>query len=273
MSKFITTPKIYKPSLSSLTIESLPFAELGEACKLAEDRSATETIINDFITRYGLSTRTWLYPQILAKIGKWTPVRSSSLFDPKATLAKNCTTPTDIGIYYFLLSNSRALSKQYTKGNSEYCALVPLILSAFKKYQDIPYSSWDRENIHYLVDNNLCTAMLCELMPWTTEELLEYRNLGLTVKSGKSAGTVKSPISTYGITGVPEEIDSKTTISYLPKLAKMMLCQTWCAHPSNRNKYMILDPSDWDNMPEPLVDAEPIKDVKEDYFRDLPWNQ
>jgi hypothetical protein len=35
-----------------------------------------------------------------------------------------------------------------------------------------------------------------------------------------------------------------------------MVLQTWAAHPSNRNDYAILDPNNWDNVPEPLVSKD-----------------
>jgi hypothetical protein len=35
-----------------------------------------------------------------------------------------------------------------------------------------------------------------------------------------------------------------------------MVLQTWAAHPQNRNEYMILDPNNWDNIPQPLVSKD-----------------
>jgi len=34
------------------------------------------------------------------------------------------------------------------------------------------------------------------------------------------------------------------------------MCQIWVAHPSLRTDMMVLDPSVWDNMPQPLVTGE-----------------
>ena len=34
-----------------------------------------------------------------------------------------------------------------------------------------------------------------------------------------------------------------------------MMTQIWCAHPSNRGPDQVLDPSDWDHMPSPLLDT------------------
>jgi hypothetical protein len=47
-------------------------------------------------------------------------------------------------------------------------------------------------------------------------------------------------------------------IHSLPKLVQIMVCQTWCAHPNNRTQYMVLNPLDWDNLPEPLIQTSEI---------------
>ena len=35
-----------------------------------------------------------------------------------------------------------------------------------------------------------------------------------------------------------------------------MVAQIWLAHPKHRCGDMILDPNDWDNMPQPLIDVD-----------------
>jgi len=47
-----------------------------------------------------------------------------------------------------------------------------------------------------------------------------------------------------------------TELGTVPKLVTTMLTQIWVAHPSLRTEYMILDPNNWDKMPEPLVGSE-----------------
>ena len=64
----------------------------------------------------------------------------------------------------------------------------------------------------------------------------------------------------------------------MPKLTQTMLTQCWLAHPKHRNPYMILDPQNWDQMPEPLTSSEIFlkpttkKVVVQDTAGDLPWN-
>jgi hypothetical protein len=38
-----------------------------------------------------------------------------------------------------------------------------------------------------------------------------------------------------------------------------MLTQIWLAHPQHRSNLMILDPNNWDHMPEPLIAASIFK--------------
>lgn len=49
-----------------------------------------------------------------------------------------------------------------------------------------------------------------------------------------------------------------------------MLTQVWVAHPSLRNEYMVLDPVNWDQMPEPLIPTELHKIITPSK---LPWDE
>lgn len=266
-------------------IESLPFADLGNTCKTMA-RADVDGVVKEFITKYGLKNKTWVYPQLLAYIGKWAPSRHpsggySALDTVKANCAKN---EFSMGVYYFCTSNEKAVQKQYDKDGSPYCNLVPLILAAFKKMQNIKYSEWNRDKLDLIVHSRLYAAMTADYYPFSKDDLLQFREIGLTTKSGKSEGTTKSAITTYGLNGTPHEwkvTDPETgeivTVEgpgTWPALTRMMLCQTWCAHPQNRNNYMILDPKDWDRMPEPLVEENITKPSKPEEFSmsKLPWD-
>jgi hypothetical protein len=90
--------------------------------------------------------------------------------------------------------------------------------------------------------------MLCEAPQLTREELLQIRDQGLTFQAGTKRGQTRKPETTYKLYSIQD-----TQIGKLPLLAQTMLTQTWCAHPVNRTKYMILDPLNWDRLPTPLV--------------------
>lgn len=161
----------------------------------------------------------------------------------------------DRGLYWFLMLDSRSsyLKTQYKGEARQWCSLVPLILYPFKLYHNIPYSRWRREDLHLVVNKSLCDAMLCEPPELTKEELLEIREQGMVYRSGTKAGEMRNPVSTYKLYGV-----QSTPIGHLPELAQAMLTQIWCAHPQNRTKYMVLDPKNWDWIPDPLLSAQNI---------------
>lgn len=165
-------------------------------------------------------------------------------------------TPYMMGLYRFLMLDSRSsyLTKQYSGDARSYCALVPLIMSAFKRYHNIPYSAWKRDEIKYVVNPELCKAMLYELpvsdagRGFNKDELLELRDQGLLWKSGANIGTLRNPLYTHTLYGLKD-----TVFEDVPDLAQVMLTQIWCAHPDNRTKYMVLVPDRWDNIPPSLI--------------------
>lgn len=192
-------------------------------------------------------------------------------------------TPYMMGLYRFLMLDSRSsyLTKQYSGDARSYCALVPLILSAFKRYHNIPYSAWKKDELKYVVNPELCKAMMYELPPggydeegkftpkgFSKETLLELRDQGLLWKSGANIGKLRNPLFThtlYGLTG--------TVFEDVPDLAQVMLTQIWCAHPDNRTKYMVLTPDDWDNIPPSLIaPALFVPPVYTNTAIDMPWD-
>lgn len=157
----------------------------------------------------------------------------------------------DIGIYRFIMMDGRSsyLDKMNGGEARKYCTLVPLIMYAHKLYNGVEYSRWERESLHYVVNEALCEAMLTETPQLTTERLLKLREIGLM-----QAGKQRSAVTTYSLYRLGD-----TELADCNSLVKIMLCQTWAAHPSNRTKYMILDPMNWDKMPTPLIDVNIFK--------------
>jgi hypothetical protein len=151
-------------------------------------------------------------------------------------------------------NRSHYLEKQYTGPGKNFCALVPLVLYAFKLVKGIPYRHWYKKDIIGIVNPKLAMAMLWDekLDPKPSrEEIIQAREDGLLVKTGKFAGTRRNPVSTVRLYGT-------SCISHLPEYIQTMYAQIWCAHPENRTKYMILDPSNWDTMPEALISSEVV---------------
>jgi hypothetical protein len=168
-------------------------------------------------------------------------------------------TPYMMGLYRFLMLDTRGsyLTKQYKGDARNYSALVPLIMSAFKRYHNIPYSAWKKDELKWVVNPELCKAMMYE-QPAPTEigmsrgfskdELLQLRDQGLTWKSGPNVGTLRNALYTHTLYGM-----QGTVFEEVPDLAQVMLTQIWCAHPENRTKYMVLVPDAWDNIPVSLI--------------------
>jgi hypothetical protein len=259
--------------LSKQDINHFPFEEYAEAT--LEDLEAIS--LKQKITQYN----SWMMPQLLARFGEFKPVYTQEgEVNAADTIMSNVgKDPKLRGMYLVAtkLPRGKLIQRQNSLQGSHYGALVPLVMAGLKKYQNIPYSMWNREGIKYVADKNLGSAMMTEEVPdLTPERLIEIRTLGLTAKSGKSEGKVSNPLSTWALTGIKD-----TELGHLPKLAVTMLTQIWLAHPSIRNQYMVLDPVNWDYMPEPLVikdifntPATPISSAKSRpavSTDDLPW--
>ena len=193
-------------------------------------------------------------------------------------------TPYMMGLYRFLMLDSRSsyLTKQYKGDARSYCSLVPLIMSAFKRYHNIPYCAWKKDELKYIVNPELCKAMLFDDMPeavinesgflgapgFIKEDLLQLRDQGLLWKSGPNVGTLRNPLYTHTLYGL-----KGTVFEDVPDLAQVMLTQIWCAHPENRTKYMVLKPNDWDSIPPSLI--APMIFTPPVYVNtkgDLPWD-
>jgi hypothetical protein len=222
---------------------------------------------------------TWLMPQLVTYIATLPTVAVEGKISGLDYIKKYFFNgdPWHEGLYRFLMIDSRScyLTTQYKGEARHYCSLVPLIMYAHKLVHNIPYSAWKRDEVHFVVNQSLASAMLCEIPEdLSNERLLEIREQGLTWKSGKDEGNTKDPVSTYKLYGIKD-----TELGHLPDLATTMLTQIWCAHPSNRIKYMVLD---WDGVPPPLVNVDifkpksfvsnPIAPGSDDSnTSDLPW--
>ena len=245
-----------------------------------------KTLVEEFIPLYKLDTTLQLYtmPEIIRWIGRvysaqWlreVMTAEGQIDGLKAVRSIfDFNQDWDKGLYYFLMLDARSsyIKTQYKGDGRNYCSLVPLILYAFKLLHSIPYSQWDKATLPWAVNESLCNAMLCEVPEVTREELLEIREMGLVFKTGQKAGTTRNPATTYRLTGI-----NSTKIGGLPELAQTMLSQIWCAHPTNRTKYMVLDPHNWDQIPTPLVSEQlfsPIindKPLLQNTANLLPWD-
>ena len=157
-------------------------------------------------------------------------------------------------------------------------SLTPLILLAFKQYQGVPYSRWQGlDNLSHIIEPRLYTAITSDvgdLASLGSDRLLQIRQQGLTTRSGSNSGSQKPAETTWQLTGIKD-----TEIGHLPKLTQTILTQIWLAHPRHRSPSMILDITNWDNIPAPLFPVDifspskannPEQEVKTQPIT-LPW--
>lgn len=154
--------------------------------------------------------------------------------------------------------------------NPRYAALTPLFLYAHKLYNDVPYGSWDRTDplMKVFLGTHLESILEVDEVPnLTIDQVVDARKEALTFKSGVKMGQQDQPFNykcgINGLNGVE-----------LPKLVIIMTLQLWLAHSSVRNtESMILDPLDWNNVPEALDLSVPIPELKaKKSTGDIQWN-
>lgn len=263
--------------LKSNDIKDFPFEEYtGLNSSQLEDLSKTH---------YLTAHNSWMLPQIGAYYGRWKLEWNGDLVDSQKTAKKNIVSDWDLGLWKVCtqLKRGSLVKSQINPEFASYSSLVPLILMGAKKYQGIKYSQWDIDSETKLIDKNLRDAMFWqpENIPELksgklcyglgSEQLLELREQGLFIKTGPKAGTIAHPTSLWCLRGM-----QGTILNDAPNLVTTMLGQIWVAHPTLRTEYMILDPNDWDAMPQPLIDSNvwktkspALKKVQESV--DLPW--
>jgi hypothetical protein len=220
----------------------------------------------------------WLLPQLVANFGRWELITSNGRIDCLQTIKQNCGDPKQQQLWKLTrIKRSKLIGKQIS--NPKYASLTPLILAGFKQFQGVQYSNWcGLDNLHYMIEPELHWAIHCDLgncCSLGSDRLLEIRQQGLTQRSGSKAGQQKPAESTWSLAGIQD-----TEIGHLPKLTQSMLCQIWLAHPKHRDQLMILDPKNWDLMPEPIIPhdvfkkQEPVEHLtksRQPIETELPW--
>lgn len=238
-------------------------------------RAGQKALIEKFIkgNNFGDWSET-IMPQIITKLGNMPFVKNENgLISGKRFIADNFKTDAERGLWAFLMLDTRSsyLTTQYKGTARPYSSLVPLILYAIRLVKGVPYTAWDPEEIRLVVNNDLADAMLFRTDDWPTrDEILEGREKGLTIGSGKDAGKLRSPLTTFKLYAT-----ANTCFSGMPACVQVMLAQIWVAHPDNRSKYMILDPLNWDRVPPALIQVEafdPQPQQSVEYTSDLPWD-
>lgn len=216
---------------------------------------------------------TWILPQLVAWFGTW-----KILDNGKDTIVHNCDTKLKRVWYLLSRINRSTLIPTQTKF-PEYGTLTPLIMMGFKRSTNKQYESWRcYPGLEWILEPRLYSAVMLdsyEFCSLGSDRLLEIRTQGLTGRSGKVAGVVKAAESTWSLSGIKD-----TELGHLPKLTQTIVTQCWLSNPKHRTPYMILDPQNWDRMPDPLITQEifkqpttkPLTAVVEKPSAALPWD-
>lgn len=270
----------------------------------------------EILERMGIPAKAaWYLPQLMAFIGSQFHVkrREDGKFSFKESIAQlgvkcdsgevrfQCGTKVNretlASILKFLAHYPRSdiLPRGITQASeqgSRWATGVPLVLSAFKEFRDIKYSSWawdeDDNFIKFFAGEdfvkkpptvvgrefNLREASLVDLIrqawtsPWTAEELCQLTEAARPYKTGAKAGELRSlnQLTSITTTELDEEFDKLGPVSWL----KPMLCQTWVFQPHIISKYAINNCKDLDvHVPSIRGDLDMVNKKQDTTLEDL----
>ena len=233
--------------------------------------TANPLILSQRADHLGLSSQSsWFLDQLLHHFGSWKVILANGVVDTLATARYNLGSGSADQQAFnrgcWMLANRLPRSKLVSKqtGMPHFSALVPLILAGIKRYQDIPYSSWSRDNLGSVMPEELAEAATTSWPELETSEILALRAEGLMIRSGTKANTSRDPKSAWILYGIND-----SAIGVLNKTGRLMITQCWVAHPELRHVDMITQPQDWDNFPQPLIHTTIEK--PEALWRAMPW--
>ena len=139
-----------------------------------------------------------------------------------------------------------ARSAIYNSNNKDkFNIFVPIFMAAQKEYNDVIYEEWDKKDkaIEYAVG----VPLWKELQDYLYE--IEGLDDNLQQIRDNAVSEAKHANNQTGFYFTWLSFNNRK----VPKIISAIKGQFWFCHPENRNKYMILDTINWDNIPESLV--------------------
>lgn len=212
---------------------------------------ATNEEIADYLVASQLHIHSrWILPQMVAVFGQWQVLETC-----RETVRHNCKTDFQRALYRISRLPRSLLIKTQTR-EPQYAQLTPLILLGLKNSKNIAYSSWQHKpDRHLVIEPQILEVLENAPQPQLTrEELLEIREQGLLIRSGDNQGKMRAPESTWRLYGIQD-----TRLGDCPVQQQTALLQCWLAHPTLRHENMLVNPYDWDRLPEPLITANPLQ--------------
>lgn len=178
----------------------------------------------------------WIFPQILAHFGNKKLIFKESKVSPSLTLESWNLDSLEKTWLEYLTSSPRSNFLESSKypGLSQ---AVPLVLSAFKTYQNVSYESWDFSDYNIKM---FLEPLHRELIPFRTQNLpdpvtLDWKNLEQKLDGYPRFGEWEAH-----------------TLGNLPRLAKYIYTQTWLWHPTKLHPLAIQSLKNWDHAEKSL---------------------
>ena len=227
--------------------------------------NAAQTNMGEVIKKLKIATRASTYlpaldryieaNMVLIASKEINPANNKPYIDGTKTVAKFINEhqyALPIVMLYTHNVRSSLIKTQTATFESNYSSLVPPILAVFKRFgygktTSIPYSWWT--NLDGIVASKLIESMNfdVESLGLSNDDILAAREI---IFDGFNPNTTFKLLR-----------QNQTLLADVPQFAAHMMMQTWVASASSRNQYMILDPSNWDNMPSPIISPVVINKV------------
>ena len=150
------------------------------------------------------------------------------------------------GLIKLLCLQDKSTMYSDIKKSSSLAGLTPSLMHAIKEDQNIGYNEWDRN------DENLDYFLGKYLKPLVKEEF-QTRDKWEDIRAFYDEVVIERDSSYFGVTRprIPKEVMSEYA-DYLPSTipGRIMALQIWLARDEVRDRNMILDPYDWELIPE-----------------------
>ena len=136
--------------------------------------------------------------------------------------------------------------------DSFFGSAMPYFLYCHKLHNQTSYMSWKNHPFiklflgrHLSKLPELTNIQIRAILEYKLDDLMRFRTLAIT-----RAG-VPQPVTSWNMVQTKQDM----VFDSIPKCIRLMLLQSWALNVVSRNKYMILDPLDWDFMPEALDES------------------
>lgn len=226
----------------------------------------------DFAKEQNLKKSTsWFIPQAQARLVERYPAKKKGdKFSIVETLGS--MRDEDKSIYFIFLDNNR--SHYITNSMTtipQYSSLVPLVLSAYKKYAGIKYMDWDADSYSLGIHSGLLDCLntnMAKLIPDCNGFIQDHQDVLKDLKVAAYRDESYLELMRYLRANYIGDITShRPALARIPPFSKtakwlaLIELQLWVAQPKYHNEYMILNIRDLDNTPAPLVDKKVLLEL------------